>query len=257
MSKKVFVMGDLHGNYRALMQVLQRSGFDYDQDLLISLGDIADGYSEVPECIDELMKIKNFVWCLGNHDEWVQRWFSGKMDLEYVCADGEYDRMRVNPEAHEWLSQGGKSTFTAYMRRPELITKHRRFWLHKPILFHVYDKQCYVHAGFDYTRKIATYLNAYDYYMLLWSRDLWEYALLIHSLHLGGHIDFADNFKTVYIGHTCLLKYGASIPMHCAGVVNMDTGAGWYGCLSLMNVDTKEVFQSDRAKILYPNERGR
>jgi serine/threonine protein phosphatase 1 len=42
---KTFVIGDIHGGYRALIQVLDRAGFDYDNDTLISLGDVADWWS--------------------------------------------------------------------------------------------------------------------------------------------------------------------------------------------------------------------
>jgi serine/threonine protein phosphatase 1 len=37
----------------------------------------------------------------------------------------------------------------------------------------------------------------------------------------------------------------------------MDTGAGWSGVLSMMNVDTKEVFTSDPVPDLYPGVVGR
>jgi len=55
MQKRTFVMGDIHGAYRALVQCLQRSGFDYQYDILIQLGDIVDGHDEVFECVEELL----------------------------------------------------------------------------------------------------------------------------------------------------------------------------------------------------------
>ena len=36
-------MGDIHGNYRGLLQCLEKSNFDYDNDKLIQLGDVVDG----------------------------------------------------------------------------------------------------------------------------------------------------------------------------------------------------------------------
>ena len=56
---KTFVIGDVHGNNRALLQCLEKSGFDKENDKLISLGDIADGWSEVPQCVETLLSIKN------------------------------------------------------------------------------------------------------------------------------------------------------------------------------------------------------
>jgi len=40
---KTFVIGDIHGGYKALLQCFARSGFDYKKDKLICLGDITDG----------------------------------------------------------------------------------------------------------------------------------------------------------------------------------------------------------------------
>jgi serine/threonine protein phosphatase 1 len=37
----------------------------------------------------------------------------------------------------------------------------------------------------------------------------------------------------------------------------MDTGAGWSGVLSLMDVENKEVFTSDPVPSLYPGIAGR
>jgi len=48
---KTFVIGDIHGAYKALIQCLKRSKFDYDRDRLICLGDVVDGYPETKECI--------------------------------------------------------------------------------------------------------------------------------------------------------------------------------------------------------------
>jgi len=67
---KKFVVGDIHGNYKALLQVLERSGFNKEEDMLISLGDIADGWSQVSECVTELLKIKNLIVIRGNHVLW-------------------------------------------------------------------------------------------------------------------------------------------------------------------------------------------
>jgi serine/threonine protein phosphatase 1 len=45
MSKRL-CMGDIHGNYKALMQCLERSNFNYEEDTLIQLGDVCDGHSQ-------------------------------------------------------------------------------------------------------------------------------------------------------------------------------------------------------------------
>ena len=41
---KTFVVGDIHGAHKALVQVLERSGLDRESDTLIVLGDVVDGW---------------------------------------------------------------------------------------------------------------------------------------------------------------------------------------------------------------------
>ena len=45
--------------------------------------------------------------------------------------------------------------------------------------------------------------------------------------------------------------------MNAVNVWNIDTGAAFRGKLSGVNIDTKQVFQSDHLLSLYPNEKGR
>jgi serine/threonine protein phosphatase 1 len=54
---RTFVIGDIHGAYRALRQCLQKAAFNYSNDHLICLGDVCDGWPETRESIDELLKI--------------------------------------------------------------------------------------------------------------------------------------------------------------------------------------------------------
>lgn len=124
---KRFVIGDIHGAYKALMHVLQASGFNYEEDTLICLGDVADGWTEVPECFDELLKIKNMIYILGNHDQWLY----------------EYFKFGYTP--HIWTSQGGQNTIDAYMRRPETMEAHQRL-LEQALPYYITeDNKLFVH----------------------------------------------------------------------------------------------------------------
>lgn len=259
---KKFVLGDVHGNYKGLLQVLERSGFDYNEDQLIFLGDVADGYSQVPECVEEFRKIKNFIWILGNHDEWVQKWYRSEYNMQYVQLDGSYDHPYIPMDVFNWLSQGGKATFAAYMRQPHLITQHEEFWLNKPILYHTIDHdpdlliggQCFVHGGFNRTFTIA-WAAKNTPHVLYWDRELWRQALSVKDS--GMKLQTENNFDEIFIGHTSTNFWNSMEPMNSGGIWNVDTGAGWHGKLTLLNIDTKEYFQSDLATELYPDERPR
>lgn len=239
---KTFVIGDVHGNYRGLLQCLERSGFDKENDKLISLGDIADGWSEVPECVDTLLSIKNLVAIRGNHDVWCYDWFMhGRTPLL-------------------WTQQGGKATMDAYVRTGQIVDKfHKDFW-EEQIDYHIDDEnRLFIHGGWDYLegfpRGAELPVNAGSIAKEChWDRSLLEGARsAFGDKNREGKFKALEQFKEVYIGHTAM----NGEPRQFGNLWNMDTGAGWYGKLSIMNIDTKEFWQSDLATLLYPEEKGR
>ena len=64
-------------------------------------------------------------------------------------------------------------------------------------------------------------------------------------------------FSEIYIGHTPTLHYDRFEPMNAINVWNLDTGAAFNGRLSIMDVETKNFWQSDVVQNLYPGETGR
>ena len=64
-------------------------------------------------------------------------------------------------------------------------------------------------------------------------------------------------FNEIYIGHTPTLHYNVEIPMQGCNVWNIDTGAAFKGPLTLMDVDSKQFWQSEPLHELYFSEKGR
>jgi len=217
-NKRTFVLGDLHGGHKALVQVLKRANFDYKKDRLISLGDVADGWPYVTECFEELLKIKNLVMVRGNHDEWL---------LNYL-------RFEETPRV--WLTQGGMNSFESYQRNPELKSRHRDFLMSTPYFYIDFGNRLYVHGG------IKPGANPHDVSPtdLMWNRDL-DYGPPVTI----------PGFEKVFVGHSTTWK-DSEVPVLRGNVWCMDQGGGWEGKLSLMNVDTEEVFQSDKLSDIYP-----
>ncbi len=106
---KVWVMGDIHGAYKALVQCLERSAFDYEKDVLIQLGDVTDGYPDVYDCIEKLLKIKNLIAIKGNHDDWFK---------EFIETD-------FHPF---YWTYGGKGTLISYLK---IAGKEGRYFCYK------------------------------------------------------------------------------------------------------------------------------
>jgi serine/threonine protein phosphatase 1 len=223
---RTFVIGDIHGASRALRQCLDRAHFDYKKDHLISLGDVCDGWPQTGACIDELLKIKNLTYILGNHDSWALEWMN----------TGLADEL--------WLSQGGLATMNSY--RLGIPGKHKKF-LAKALPYYVLKNKLFVHAGIDPVKK----LKHQDNNIFLWDRKLARTAMDFRDKNIDEKL---TEFDEVYIGHTPI---SGLEPIHACEVWLMDTGAGWSGVLSMMDINTKEVFASDPVPMLYPGIVGR
>lgn len=244
-TRKTFVMGDIHGNYRGLLQCLERSGFDKENDILIQLGDIADGWPEVPECVDELLTIKHLIPIRGNHDVWCYDWFN----------KGEKPIL--------WTEQGGKATIEAYIRTGQLKSPlHAAFWNNQLDWYEDEERRLFIHAGYAYRETYFPESAELDVNAgsiakeCHWDRTLLEGAA---SASKGGKDNDAvfnatSMFKEVYIGHTATRD---SLPLQLCNVHDIDTGSGWYGKLTIMDINTKEYWQSDFATLLYPEHKGR
>ena len=64
-------------------------------------------------------------------------------------------------------------------------------------------------------------------------------------------------YHEIYIGHTPVTRIGTTIPVKMANVWNVDTGAAFKGPLTILDIDTKEFWQSEPLPNLYPIEKGR
>jgi serine/threonine protein phosphatase 1 len=239
---RTLVIGDIHGGFKALIQVLDRAKVT-SQDQLIFLGDYVDGWSETPELLSYLIQLKEERDCIfirGNHDDLVLDWFKTG---------------NSNPK---WLQHGGDSTMKAYETvNPTLKNLHQRF-LENLTNYHI-DSQnrLFLHAGFANMHGPASEFHANTVY---WDRTLWEMALAMDTSLTPSDNTYPDRlklFNEIYIGHTPTTRIGETKPMNLANLWNIDTGAAFKGPISLVDIESKQVWQSDPVHELYPQETGR
>jgi serine/threonine protein phosphatase 1 len=223
---RTFVMGDIHGAFKALKQCLSRADFDYVSDHLIFLGDVTDGWPETRECVDELLAIHKLTYIFGNHDFWTLEW------------------MQSGYKEDVWLDQGGRATVASYKNG---VPKEHVRLLENSRPYYVVDNKLFVHAGIDPFSSIENQSLT----TFLWDRNLARVAMDFQSKGIEKKL---TSFDEVYIGHTPIT---AMQPMKACEVWLMDTGAGWSGVLSMMDINTKQVFTSDPVPHLYPGIQGR
>ena len=237
---RTLVIGDIHGGLRALKQVLVRAEVT-SADTLVFLGDYVDGWSESPGVLDFLQVLRQQQRCIllrGNHDMMLLEW------------------LRKGSEHPSWLKHGGRSTLLAYEQLSQDVKDQHADFIEQALVdFYQDDKQrLFLHAGFTH---IGGFQNEYFRPMLYWDRSLWETALALDPALSKDNARYPARLKLypeVFIGHTPTIRVGSKQPLQAACVWNLDTGAGFTGPLTLMDVDSKQYWQSDEVHTFYPGE---
>jgi len=207
-----YVIGDIHGRFACLTDVLNKVSFDPVCDTLISLGDVCDGGYRTKDCIDKLIEIDASL-CLGNHDAWTLYWMNTGFELPV------------------WVTQGGINTLRSYEFDMHSVPRCHIEYLENAEYYITDDKNnLFVHGGFNPSLE----LEHQDPYELMWDREIVNYA----------RDSCIPGFNRVFIGHTSTMMYGVDKPILANNLVMLDTGAGCTGKLTIMNIDTLEWWQS-------------
>ncbi len=239
---RTFVVGDIHSALKALEQVLERAGVSV-ADKIIFLGDYVDAWSQAVETVDfliDLNKSHNCIFIRGNHDDLCREWLLTKKD---------------NPL---WTMHGGQATMESYSGIDQKkLRQHLKFYDDLENTHLDDQNRLFIHAGYTNLRGIE---HEYFDKMFYWDRTLWELARAVSPNLKKGDKDYPQrltHYHEIFIGHTPLSKMDRVTPRRAVNVWNMDTGAAFKGALSIMDVETKEFWQSDPVHTLYPKEHGR
>jgi len=239
---KQFAIGDIHGGLRALEEVLKKVD-PQPEDRLVFLGDYVDGWSEAAETIDFLISLRERQSCLflrGNHDDLCLQW------------------LREGWSNPLWLQSGGEATQQSYAGIGQATRKaHIRFLESLEDYYLDSGGRLFLHAGFTNLRGVRHEYFPKNFY---WDRTLWETALSLNpelnpeDSHYPARLKL---YREIYIGHTPVTRLGYQTPYQAANVWNVDTGAAFKGPLSVLEVGSKRVWQSQPVHLHYPGEQGR
>lgn len=271
---KRFVIGDIHGRHAALKKVLEDSKFNKDEDMLILLGDIVDGGYNTDLVLEELLTIKHIAFITGNHDQWfIDYTFKGRTPLEWINQGG----------ANTLNSYGGKVIPSDRINKEPIMIdvngvkipkKHIEFFS-KRLYYFEYDEMLFVHGGFDPVKPIAEQ----EHNFLMWDRTIIDFAetqtIPNYKKVFIGHTTTQHierewvNFKCRDCKHEWENKIkeshdttqtpicdeckseniyqslGCVKPIKITNLFCLDTGGGWNGKLTIMDIDTEEFWQSE------------
>ncbi len=210
-----YVIADIHGRIDALNEVILKSGFQKEKDLLIVLGDIVDFGMGVRECIDYVLSLPKKIVIMGNHDYWFLNWV--------LTGNILYD----------WRYQGGEATLKSYNNDIHCVPVEHIKLIREALFFYLDEKnRLFLHGGYNTTIPIENQ----DPYSLLWDRTIVQIAAY----------ETIPIYSQVFIGHTRTQMLKSDVPVQLHNLTMCDTGAGRDGFLSIINVDTLEFWQSER-----------
>lgn len=211
---KVFVIGDIHGNFDLLTQLLEK--WNPEEEKLLFLGDYVD---RGPQSLQVLEKVKTLVEngaiaLMGNHEQLFLHWLNFP-----------------NLDSYTFVSVGGASTIQSFQKIEwgecsveqiaTLIKEEYASllnWIKTLPLYTKWEHYFFVHAGIDPNVEQAIETNPEDF---LWIRD--DFLRIPHKAK-----------ETVVFGHTPTQKLNAE-----------GTGNVWFSpCSKKIGIDGGVVLEN-------------
>jgi serine/threonine protein phosphatase 1 len=205
-ARKVFVVGDIHGMFTLLEQELAKLDFDFEQDHLLSVGDLIDRGPESHLAVEYAQK-PWFHFVLGNHEQLAKAHLMGHPGVHVGNGGAWFKELSSEDQAHHVAILNDAPVIMEV-----LVPSGRRIGL--------------VHADLpvDDWSIIETLEEAFH--------NQWtEYCLWNRSGIQDIGVEGIKNIDQVYFGHTPLR--GVYRMGNCAWI---DTGACRTGVLTILPV---------------------
>lgn len=210
MTQRRIVIGDVHGHYDTLMNLMEAIA-PTKEDMVYFLGDLIDRGPQSAQVVD-FVKESPYICVLGNHEQ---------MLLD-ILGDGEV----YGPALQAWLYSGGHSTINSYGDKG--VRQDHIEWMRTLPTYLDLGDTWLVHAGIHPRIPIEKQTSE----QFCWIRD--EF----HSMHQPYFPD-----KLIITGHTITFTLPGVLPGKIAqgrGWLDIDTGAyhpksGWMTALDLTN----------------------
>ncbi|MER8077389.1 metallophosphoesterase [Acinetobacter pittii] len=214
---RLFVVGDLHGCYTLLMNKLKEIEFNFQQDLLVSVGDLIDRGNENLECLS-LINERWFKAIRGNHEQ--------------MCIEATLDTQMKDMHS----SHGGTWLYELAIHQQKTIVEQCR---NLPIILEIQHKQKkygFIHADIhinnwdEFKQEIlkSNYFIAGEQSAMqiaLWHRGR------VRSSNYNPAYKIVTGVDEIYFGHTVVKE-----PVQCQNCFFIDTGAVFGGALTILEL---------------------
>ncbi len=217
MSKRLFAIGDIHGCFDSLKELVENKIQLQKNDKLILLGDYIDRGDKSKQVVDFIIKLQeegyDLVPLLGNH--------------EVMLLDAHKNKEHIS----KWIQNGGSETLKSFKINSlnDIESKYLKFF-RGLIYYYSFGEFLFVHAGFN-----DNVVNPFDdKYSMLWNcKESYTNPLLIN--------------KTIVHGH-CLISVSKCEDRIASklNTINIDTGCVYnnrdgYGVLTALNCNANTI----------------
>lgn len=203
---RVFVIPDIHGMYNNFLDFLDDVDFDFDNDHVISLGDLVDRGSDSLSCFNLIYK-SWFTAIRGNHEEFMVQLLTNEDSIYIHESNGGEWFYNLPTDVQLELARKASSL-------PIAITLNRNG-----------KKYGFVHGDIDGDWNSLIYqLENEDEYTI--SKTIWGRTRITKILN-GIYVNPIDNIDHVYLGHSVIKK-----PITMQNTTYLDTGLVFGGKLS-------------------------
>lgn len=225
--KRLLAMGDVHGQYALMCEVLEKAQYNPQEDKLVLLGDYIDRGPDSRLVIERVRTLVEggATALLGNHEVAMIKAMGNKTDYEAWSKNN-----------------GGEATIKSFAYDMREMRRAVRF-LRKLPRYYEFSRFVFAHGAVNTELRDGrqTPLNEQQFGWLIWNR----------------HIDNPKvryNGKVVVVGHT-LVQAISGDENNCEPIVEkhaiyLDTGAVLAGqspaALTIMNLFTREYWQAVR-----------
>lgn len=209
---KIFAIGDIHGCYDQLRELMNKIPIEPERDRLLFIGDYIDrgphSYEVVEYLVDLKRRFPQTVFLKGNHEDMLQNYLAGTDRFTYLLNGGQHT-------LDSYLSH-------AFNADASPVPRAHLDFFNSLVLYHQTEEYLFVHAGLR--RNVA--LESQDPQDLLWIRE--EFI----------NTDF-DFGRRVIFGHTPF-----SEPLVMPNKIGIDTGAVYGNRLTCARLPGPEFFSA-------------
>lgn len=242
MNKRYFAIGDIHGNYTALMDLFKKleddAHLDEMEDTVVFLGDFIDRGADTNKVIEQLIFWKkmypHWQFLKGNHED--------------LMLDAFHPKHPKYGDYYLWWNQGGEQTLKSYqtqelseyekaiMQPKDYIPEEHFRFLRELKYYYETDQYFFVHGGVlpDTPLRHQDFDHPVIQDAMIWAREsfyeseyMWE--------------------KKIIFGHTTFFDFTpeGTVPMVLKkpNMIGIDTLNGEHGFLCALELPSETVWK--------------